>query len=75
MAGAQARAVVAVKIFVKKNMVAQMLIRLKLLVIAENRPPAVRIFQKDTMTSGRESSLAHFPKIQHIRRNRSEIRP
>src|SRR5215469_8125217 len=59
MACSQARTVIAVKIFVKEDVVAPVRILLELLRCSVNRPLAVRIAQEDTR-SAPSDLLSHF---------------
>ena len=61
MAGAQARAVVAMEIFIKQRIVAKVRIGLVLLVSTKDRPPALIVAQEQPRKR-RESWAATSPK-------------
>lgn len=47
VAGANAAAIVAMKIFVKQDVVAEMRVVLELFILAENRPRSIAVSQED----------------------------
>src|SRR5437773_12113388 len=69
VACADARAVVAVKIFVKENQISPVGIGLEPLFAAIERPPAVAGAQENSGQPMREL-LGHFPQSQHFARTR-----
>ena len=67
MACSEAATVVAVKVFVEQNMIAKMRVGLKLLGLAEDRPPAVVVFQEDARQPPRQF-LGDLPEVHHLAR-------
>ena len=65
VARADARAVVAVEVFVEGNEVAPIGIGLKLLDVAEYRATLITVSQKDPRESCRDLA-SNFPKPQHL---------
>src|SRR5262245_50492090 len=62
MAGAKARAVVAVEVFVEQDQIAPVRVRLELLRTAVHRPPALFVLEEDIAAPARDL-LSYFVEV------------
>src|SRR6478672_13228687 len=67
MTGAKTGAIIPVKIFVERNQVSPVSVRLKLLVSAKHWSSAIVVEQKDSGKTARDSR-GHFPERHHLTR-------